>query len=587
MRRGIALTGERRCLPWRRCLGLLTVFLGLVGTTGRLNAAEPLHRRVDRLIEAKLEQEPAPAATDAEFLRRVSLDLGGMIPTSTEAREFLDDPSPYKRAKLIDRLLASPAYVWRMADVFDVMFMERRNDAHVPSAEWRAFLRRSIAANVPYDQLVAAILSADGADPKSRPAAKFLLDREAEPNQVTRDVGRVFLGRDLQCAQCHDHPLIDDYKQAHYYGLFAFVSRTAVVNDAKKGAVLSEKGEGEVSFSSVFKKGITHKTGPRVLDQPPVAEPEVPKGAEYLLAPNKDNTVQSIPRVSRRVQLAPRLATAEVPQFSRNIVNRLWALMFGRGLVYPLDMDHSENPPSHPELLDLLTKEFAAQQFDIKAFLRELALTRAYQRSSEVPPVEPVSPSDKGTPSTPAPLAVAALKALTPEQLAWSTMQGLGLVESTRQSAEETLGGRDARLRAIFDTDARRRQLRTEMVEALVHERLDGGVAPFIQQFAASAGQPQDATEPTVHQALFLSNGYPVQGWLAPSGTNLTARLGSLTDPNAVADELYLSLFSRRPTSEERAEVARYLSERGKDRVPALQELAWALLASTEFRFNH
>jgi hypothetical protein len=112
-------------------------------------------------------------------------------------------------------------------------------------------------------------------------------------------------------------------------------------------------------------------------------------------------------------------------------------------------------------------------------------------------------------------------------------------------------------------------------------------VSPFVQQFAASPGQPQDATEPTVHQALFLSNGYPVQGWLAPSGGNLTGRLGALTDPGAVAEELYLSLLTRRPTPDERAEVARYLTDRGKDRGPALQELAWALLASTEFRFNH
>src|SRR5262249_5942347 len=120
-----------------------------------------------------------------------------------------------------------------------------------------------------------------------------------------------------------------------------------------------------------------------------------------------------------------------------------------------------------------------------------------------------------------------------------------------------------------------------------VHDQLQGGVAPFVSQFAAAAGQPQDAAEPTVHQALFLSNGQPLASWLSTSGSNLLARLGAIPDSAAVAEELYLSLYSRRPTEAERALVARYLTERGKERLPALQELAWALLASTEFRFNH
>lgn len=125
------------------------------------------------------------------------------------------------------------------------------------------------------------------------------------------------------------------------------------------------------------------------------------------------------------------------------------------------------------------------------------------------------------------------------------------------------------------------------MVEEGVHDRLQPNVAAFVQQFAAASGQPQDVTEPTVHQALFLSNGHHVQAWLAPSTGSLVGRLAGLAEPSAVADELYLSLYTRHPTDEERAEVVRYLAERGKERVPALQELAWALLASTEFRFNH
>ena len=171
-------------------------------------------------------------ATDAEFLRRIYLDLAGMIPTSAEARAFLDDPSAYKRQKLIDRLLAGPDYARRMQDVFDAMLMERRDDTHVPASEWQAFLRRAFADNLPYDRLVSRDplgrrdRSQDPTEPRS-----FTSTAWRDPNLLTRDVGRMFLGRDIQCAQCHDHPLIDDYKQAHYYGIFAFLNRTSLFED--------------------------------------------------------------------------------------------------------------------------------------------------------------------------------------------------------------------------------------------------------------------------------------------------------------------------------------------------------------------
>lgn len=574
----------KRGLPSPR----FTFRLMLLLSAGNVAAGESLHRQIDRLIESKMEREAAPSATDGEFLRRVCLDLTGMVPTAAEARAFLDDPSPYKRQKLIDGLMAGPQYARHMQNVFDAMLMERRDDKHVPATDWRAFLRGAFAANLPYNQLVSEILSADGTDPKTRGAAKFYLDRLADPNLLTRDVSRLFLGRDLQCAQCHDHPLIDDYKQSHYYGIFAFLNRTTLfgadpagVN--KNSAVLAEKADGDVTFSSVFKKKVSHQTGPRILDGPAAPEPRVPKGAEYLIAPDKANKVRPIPRYSRRGELAKRLVSAAVPQFSRNIVNRLWAIMMGRGLVHPLDLDHAENPPADAELLDLMAREFVAIGYDIKTFLREVALTRAYQRSSEPPPG--ASPGDDIAGDSK--FAVASLKPLSPEQLAWSVMQGLGLVAMTRQKAEEKLDGHDPKLRAIFQTDARRRALRITMIEESVHDQLQSDVMPFVRQFAAAAGQPQDAIEPTVHQALFLSNGRQIQTWLAPSNGSLVGRLAPLADAATVAEELYLSLYSRRPTDEERADVAQYLSERGKERVPALQELAWAMLTSTEFRFNH
>jgi hypothetical protein len=556
-----------------------------------------LHDQIDRLIEAKLAadlpgQQPAAPATDAELLRRAWLDLAGMIPTAAEARAFLDDPSPYKRRALIGRLLESPAYARRMQQVFDAMWMERRPDVYVPSGPWHEFLHQAFAENRPYDALVREVLAVDGSDPATRPAARFLLDREADPNVVTRDVGRLFLGRDLQCCQCHDHPLIDGFKQQHYYGLLAFVSRTVLVGGRGPDgtippgsvATLGEKADGEVTFTSVFKKKVTHKTKPRVLDGPVAPEATAAGGQEYVIPPDKDGKGRPVPLISRRALLGPSLTAPGSLAFRRNIVNRLWALVMGRGLVHPNDLDHGDNPPSHPELLDLLAGRFLVMEYDIKAFLRELCLTRAYQRSSEAPPESSPELTD------PKHLAVAAVRLTSPEQLAWSVMQAVGLVAATEADVQWRLDGADPRMKAILDLDPRRETLRKSLVADQTYSRLAPNVGSFVSHFGGVAGQPQEAAEATstVDQALFLTNGEPVKSWLNPAPGWLIGRLDAVPDPSLIAEEIYLSVLSRRPTTDERAEVSSYLTSRpAQERVSALRELAWSLLASTEFRFNH
>jgi hypothetical protein len=520
-------------------------------------AEPPLHARIDQIIaggKPDFEKQAAPLASDAEFLRRITLDLTGCIPTTEQARAFLADSTADKRTKLIDRLLASPEYASHLSDVFDVMLMERRADKHIPRSVWKQYLRESFAANKPWDVLVREMLSSDGSDPKARAAAKFVLDREAEPNLLTRDISRLFLGMNLQCCQCHDHPLVEDYKQDHYYGIYAFLNRTYLFTDKTKGAVLAEKAEGEVSFQSVFDPArITKHSGLRVPGGVLVLEPKFDKGKEYDVAPA--NGVRPVPKFSRRAQLAPRLVSREDAQFKRNAANRLWALMMGRGLVHPLDMDHSANPPSHPELLALLADDFAAMKFDIRAFLRELALSKTYQPSSELPAGEPEAKT--------ASYRTANLKALTPEVLAWSLMQATGLADAERKAQ-----GKNANETALFG-------------------RLAGNVAPFVATFGSQPGQAEQSFQATLDQALFLANGSMLHGWLAPRPGNLMDRLLPLKDADAVSDELYLSVLTRRPTDEERGEVREYLKGRDKDRTAALQELAWALLASVEFRFNH
>ncbi len=353
----------------------------------RLAAADtPLHQRIDATLAASRIAPAPPIADDAAFLRRAFLDLTGRIPSAGIARAFLADQDGDKRAKLIDRLLASPEHVRHMAITFDVTWVERRSDAHVKADAWRDFLHSRFAANAPYTELAASVIAAEGADPKKNGPAKFLLAREAEPNALTRDVSRMFLGQDLQCAQCHDHPRIDDYTMREYYGVNAFLNRSYLFRpDTKKPGVIAEKPTGEADYRSAFTQA-SGRSKPRLPGEAEIAEPVVAKDKEYKVKPDKKNKkLRPIPTYSRRAEMAKLFAKGDNPQFRRNIVNRLWAHMMGRGIVEPVDFHHSDNPPTHPELLDLLADEFAAMNFDMRAFLRELALSETYQRGFDLP----------------------------------------------------------------------------------------------------------------------------------------------------------------------------------------------------------
>ena len=345
-------------------------------------AEDALSVRIDQLIDADQVGPSAAICNDAEFLRRATLDLHGLIPTSAEARAFIDDPSADKRIALVDRLLASPRFAVHMATVFDVMFMERRADKYVTTPEWQKYLQAAIEKNVPFNQLAREILSADGVDPAIRPAAKFVLDRDAEPHLVTRDVGRIFFGMDMQCAQCHDHPIVEHYLQTDYYGIFAFVNRTVLFTDPDKKVFLGEKSDGDASYKSVF----TQDAGnirPQLPGETEIDEPRLRQGEDYV-APPLPNT-RPVPKYSRRAKLAELVANGGSRQFNLNIANRLWAHMMGRGLVHPVDLHHPMNPPSHPAVLELVTTQFVGMNYDIRALLRELALTKTYRRSIEPP----------------------------------------------------------------------------------------------------------------------------------------------------------------------------------------------------------
>jgi hypothetical protein len=520
------------------------------------DAKNPLHPRIDKLIAAGYPdhaKQAAPRADDAEFVRRVYLDLTGTIPTVAETRAFLDDKSSDKRAKLIDTLINSPGYVRRMVWFLDVTLMERRADSKVPRAAWEEYLRTAVAENRPYDVLVREMLSSDGSDPKTRAAAKFLLDRNLEPDLVTRDLSRIFLGRNLTCAQCHDHPNVEDYKQDEYYGIQAFLNRSYLFpNTQVPTASIAEKAEGDVTFVSVFDKNKKQNTTPpKMRGGKPLAETKPEKGKEYKVAPAAN--VRPVPTFSRREWLAGAIASRDNPAFARTAVNRVWAMMMGRGLVNLPDWDHPANPPSHPELLDLLATEFVNHNYDVKWLVRQIALTETYQRSSELTPelakLELV-PQDR--------YLAAILKPLTPEQLAYSISEASG------------------------QTDADRAALGPKATAAQLEARINPRLSPYRGMFGTRPGESQDGFSATLDQTLFLKYGPTVRGVMGVRALSL----GKHTDPDAVAEELFLSVLSRKPTADEKKDVADAL--RGAaDRGAVLRELVWALVASAEFRFNH
>jgi hypothetical protein len=528
-------------------------------------AVEPLSAIIDRLISANVadyDKLAAPVTTDAEFLRRISIDLTGAPPTSKQAREFLADTSPDKRTKLIDQLLASPEFPRELARILDQILMLRRPAQNVAHADWKAYLHKSCVDNKPWNVLVSEILSSDGVENQSRPAARFYLDRGGEVNLITRDIGQIFLGVNLECAQCHDHPHVDDWKQRHYYGLSAFLVRSSLFKEGDK-QVLQEQAAGEVKFESVFEIRDKVSTGPkttlpRVFEGPAVLEPKFDFGQEYARAPAKD--VRPIPNFSRRQQLADAVTDPNNRQFRRTIANRLWATFMGRGLVHPVEADHSDNPASHHELMNLLAENIAARNYDLKAFIRDLVLSKTYQRSSQRTAEQMATPMPE-----PETFAVAPLRGLTAEQMAWSTLQATGVTENYRVN------------------------LGANLTEPKLYEQLSGTEQHFVNLFGGEPGKPTKDFETSIEQTLWLSNDATIQGWLAASGVNLTQRLAALPqqDMQAISDELYLSCLTRQPTAEDVQDVAAYLADRTDTRPAAYQELVWALVTSAEFRFNH
>lgn len=539
--------------------------------------AKPLHKQIDELIGKRLVElkvVPAMVSGDAEFVRRIYLDLTGVIPTAKQARAFLDDSAPDKRQRLIDDLLASHDYAIHMARVFDVMLIERRiptiNSYDVPAVKWRAYLAEAFAENRPWDQMVRDILSSDGTDERNAAGVKFFLVRDVAPHQLTRDVGRLLLGLDLQCAQCHDDPRIEPYRQADYFGIYAFLQRVTAYRDNDKNvSLVGETAVGKTTFVSVFTaKG--GETNPRLPGGEMFADPEVEKDREYVVKPGPKE--RGVPTYSRRLKLAELLPRAETQGFSRNIVNRLWAMLMGRGLVHPLDLHHAGNPPSHPELLDRLERWFVEHNYNLKALLREMLLSQTYQRSSVLPEGVKELPDDT--------FGGAPLRGLSPEQLSWSLLQATGRIEQhfSRLEAQP--------MSAASKPDDAPPAWKLRMTQL---EPLERQTRSLITVFAGLPGQPDGDFQPVVDQALHLLNSPAMLPLLRDEPSTLLKRLTAISETEPLAEELYLSVLSRRPNADETTQVRELIESKksAEDRREPLTALIWGLLLSSEFRLNH
>ncbi len=527
----------------RRTTSLVFFVFLLVTVSSR--AAEPLHKQIDARIAAAGKGKPISAiADDAEFLRRVSLDLAGHIPSLQEARAFLQDRSADKRAKLIDRLLAGPEYARHMQEQFNIVLMERLGD----NADWSRYLLNNFEKNKAWDVMAREILSGAREEP-AKGAAFFLSKRLENYGQnpvdypaLTRDVGRLFLGVNLQCAQCHDHLFISDYKQVDFQGLFAFIQNVAV-EKVGTAAVVEKPTTKRVAFSSVFEK-VQKETGPRLPGMKELPFPAFKPGDEWLTKPDPKAKTAGVLKFSTLTKLAEQVTDPGNAAFSRNFANRLWYLMMGRGLVHPLDMHSSDNPPSHPELLDLLAKEAVARKFDVKGLLRELALSETYQRSSVLP-----AGQSKFEPAT---FLTAHEKRMSSEQLLATVLEATG--EKDRISKAK--GG------------------------------VEGLRAKFIKAFANTAREPEEEFAPALRSALFLLNDSAVLDLLVARPGNLIDRAAKLPE-DKIAEELYLAILTRLPSAEEKGEIGQYLAKNASRKAVAVGQLAWALLASTEFCVNH
>lgn len=523
---------------------LWSSFLAGSCLTMAAQAEEPrLRDLIDREIQAGWQREkitPALPADDATFLRRIFLDLVGAIPTHDETVQFLQDTDQEKRAKLIDHLLDDPRYAGHQANVWDQVLFGRNPpnpEATRNRAGFQKWLKEKFAKNEGFDQWVRELLLAEGNSQDHGPPLFYVQFRgNAEETAVA--VTRLFLGTQLQCAQCHDHPQ-EAWTQKDFFGMAAFFARLVVVDGggeaAKKRFMINEKRTGEVLFTGPAaeqkpgQKGTP--VGARFLNGPDLVEPPLPKDYKE---PAKGTKNLPKPDFSRKDQLAAWVTSPANPYFARAAANRLWGQFFRRGLAHPVDNLSQKNTASHPDLLNILEKELAVHRFDLKWFFRELTNSKAYQLAST------------GSTAEPRWFEQMRLRPLSAEEMLTALLA--------------VTGGKDG-------------------------EKLTPG---FQENWLRSFGSPTDGRgdfQASLNERLFVNNNANLRQMLQRRKGNFVDALLNDKGPwEKKVDRLFLTVLNRPPRKQEKELFVAHLTSAG----PAeglLEEAVWALVASVEFRF--
>ena len=470
--------------------------------------------------------KPAAAVSDAVWCRRVYLDLAGRIPTQAEMAAFLAAP---QRDGLIDKLLAAPEYAVRMRELWDTFLMGRlvrgNPDGRRKGTGWWTFLEKAFKNNRPWNEVVYDMLCArPDKTPERKGAAWFLFERKNDFQKIAEAVAPVVYGTKIDCAQCHDHPLAREIKQAHYWGLVAAFNRSKNV-DASTGVAESAVG-GFMNFTNLKKESqpavVTLLTG-RTLSEVWPSGSGTPEKDEPELYEDAKAPVR-VPKYSRREAFAE-AATQDNPLLARAFVNRMWAALIGRGIVNPPDEINERNTPSHPELLEWLAQDFAAHKYDTRRVVREIVRSRVYALGA----------------SSAAPELFAGMKErpLTAEQLARSWRVALELPP---------------------DDDEFRRSVVTALPDVLPKE------------YNAS-----------FQQAQFLSTSASMTALLQSAQAGCIARLTALPEVNARVSEAFQLVYGRAPAADEAAQSVAFVKANAAHPADATRELLWALLTSAEF----
>jgi len=498
--------------------------------TGYVFKPMPEYNFIDHHINAKLEKAkilPSAECTDDEFLRRVYLDLAGIVPTAAQSRAFHDDPAPSqeKRAKIVNKLIGSRDYIafWsnKWADL-----LQCNSKALGERGVWvfREWIRQSIAQNKPYDQFAHELVTAQGST-YSQPATNYFLALH-DTGKITEDVSQTFLGVRFNCNKCHDHPF-ERWTQDQYYEFGAFFTRVAF----KPG---QQPGE-QVVFTSYNGGEEMHpRTGA-------VMEPIVPFGTE----PNVKKA-----RV-RQDAFAQWLTSEKNPLFAKSYVNRVWSYFFGRGIIDPVDDIRASNPPVNPELLDALTKDFIQHHFDVEHLIRTIVSSRTYQLS-----VVPNRWNDDDKIN----FSHAIPRRLSAEQL----RDAIAIATGTKE--DET--GLPAGMRCVYAADG--------VVD-------DDFLKLFGRPKRESACECERTSNVSLAHALSLVNGPVINDAVDSKNSAIIRLVNAEPDNKNVVDGIYYMVLNRPPTD---AELAAVDLGKGSHRVEVAQDLSWALLNSPAFLFN-